>query len=84
MYEPCIVNRHSIGPRICPFERRVMRRAVDRAAAAKRAGMLADDGPILADHDAIRIGLDLDRVADRARSHRIFVVVEAHQASLGD
>jgi hypothetical protein len=46
--------------------------------------MLADDPPVLADHDAIRIGLDLDRAADRARGHRIFVVVEAHQAGLGD
>lgn len=28
--------------------------------------------------------MDLDRAADRRRHHRVFVVVEAHQAGLGD
>jgi len=44
--------------------------------------MLADDPAVLADHDAIRIGLDLDRAADCARGHRVLVIVEAHQAGL--
>ena len=46
--------------------------------------MLADDPAVLADHDAIGIGVDLDRPPDRARGHRVLVVVEAHQAGLGD
>jgi hypothetical protein len=37
-----------------------------RLAAAERAGMLADDPPVLTDHDAIRIGLDFDRAPNRA------------------
>jgi hypothetical protein len=53
-----------------------------RFAAAKRAGMFGDDPPVLADHDAVRIGMDLDRPADRAGGHRIFVVVEVHQSGL--
>ncbi len=46
--------------------------------------MLADDPAVLADHDAVGIGVDLDRPPDRAGGHRVFVVVEAHQAGLGD
>ena len=36
-----------------------------------------DDPAVLADHDAIGIGLDLDRAPDRAGGHRVLVVVEA-------
>src|SRR5206468_5171595 len=57
---------------------------IDRVVAAERAGMLADDPPILADHDAIRIGMNLDRTPDRTGRHRVLVVVEAHQAGLRD
>ena len=46
--------------------------------------MLGDDPPILADHDAVGIGMDLDGTSDRAGCHRVFVVVEAHQAGLRD
>jgi hypothetical protein len=55
---------------------------VDRVAAAERAGMLADDPPVLADHDAVGIGMNLDGTPDGARCHRVFVVIEAHQAGL--
>src|SRR5438094_867962 len=44
--------------------------------------MLGDDPPILADHDAVGIGLYFDRPADRVGGHRVLVVVEAHQAGL--
>jgi hypothetical protein len=33
---------------------------VDRLAAAETAAMLADDRAVLADHDAVGVGLDLD------------------------
>src|SRR5258707_2238462 len=46
--------------------------------------MLGDDPSVLADHDAVRIGMNLDRTPDRAGSYRVFVVVEAHQAGLRD
>src|SRR6202167_2368297 len=44
--------------------------------------MLADDPAVLADYDAVGIGVDLDRTPDRAGGHRVFVFVEAHQAGL--
>jgi hypothetical protein len=46
--------------------------------------MLGNDPPVLADHDAIGIGVDFDRTADRTCRHRVSVVIEAHQAGLGD
>ena len=47
--------------------RHVMPGIVDRLAAAEAAVMLADDCAILADHNAIGVGLDLDWPADGAR-----------------
>ena len=64
--------------------RHVMPGVVDRLAAAERAGMLADDPAVLADHDSIRVGMDLNRTPDRAGGHRVLVVVEADQAGLRD
>src|SRR5258706_9100908 len=46
--------------------------------------MLGEDPPVLADYDAIRIGMNLDWTPDRTGRHRVFIVVEAHQASLRD
>jgi hypothetical protein len=46
--------------------------------------MLADHAPVLADLDPLRIGPDLHRAPDRARRHRVAVVVEAHEAGLRD
>ena len=46
--------------------------------------MLADNGAVLTDDNAVSIGLDLDRPTHRTRGDRILVVVEAHQAGLGD
>ena len=59
-----------------------MPRIVDRLATAEPAGMLTDDPAVLADYDAVGIGVDLDRTPDRAGGHGVFVVVEAHQAGL--
>src|SRR3982075_1913001 len=57
---------------------------VDCLAAAKRATMLAHDPPVLADYDAIGIGMTLDRTPDRTGRHRVLIVVEAHQAGFRD
>ncbi len=46
--------------------------------------MLGNDAPVLADHNAVGIGMNLDRTSDCAGRHRVFVVVEAHQAGLRD
>src|ERR1700693_2897784 len=46
--------------------------------------MFGDDAPVLADYDAVGIGMNLDRTPARAGRHRVLVVVEAHQAGLRD
>ena len=46
--------------------------------------MFGNDPPVLADHDTVGIGMDLDGTPDRTGRYRVFVVVEAHQAGLGD
>src|SRR6478672_3400589 len=46
--------------------------------------MLGNDPAVLADYDAVRIGLDFNRPPNGAGRDRVFVVVEAHQAGLGD
>src|SRR5664280_619026 len=62
----------------------VMPGIVDCLATTERAGMLGNDPAILADYDAIGIGMDLDRTSDRAGRHRVLVVVEANQTGLRD
>src|SRR6202035_5779980 len=64
--------------------RHVMPGIVDRLAAAEAAAMLAGDCALLADHNVIGIGLDLDRPSHGARGDRVLVVIEAYQAGLGD
>src|SRR5215813_1389989 len=46
--------------------------------------MFGNDPAVLADHNAVCISLDLNGPADRTRCHRVLVVIEAHQTSLGD
>ena len=72
------------GAGLAGQHRHVMPRIVNRHAAAERATMFGDDAPVLADYDAIRIGMDLDRTPDGAGGYRVFVVVETHQAGLRD
>jgi len=50
----------------------------------KGAGMLADDTPVLAQLDPVGIGAHLHRAADGAGLDRVLVVVEPHEAGLGD
>src|SRR5262249_58188840 len=57
---------------------------IDCLAAAERAGMLGNHPPVLADNNTVGIGMNLDRTADRTGRDRVLVVVEAHQAGLGD
>jgi hypothetical protein len=38
--------------------------------------MFRHDAPVLADHDALGVSVNVDRAADRAGAHRVFVVVE--------
>jgi hypothetical protein len=49
---------------------------INRLAAAKAATMFADDPPVLADHDAIGVGVDVDRPTNGAGADRVLVVVE--------
>ena len=51
----------------------------DRLASAKAATMLGYDPSILADHDAIGVGVDVDRTTDGAGADRVLVVVEPDQ-----
>ena len=46
--------------------------------------MFSDNPAVLADDDAIGIGLNIDRPADGVGRYGVLVVVEADQAGLGD
>jgi hypothetical protein len=46
--------------------------------------MVAHDPPVLADHNAVSIGVDFGRPAGGTRCHRASIVIEAHQAGLRD
>ncbi len=59
-----------------------MPRVVDDAPTPERPLMLGDNPPVLANDDAIGVGVDVDRTADSAGADRITVVVEPHQAGL--
>src|SRR5271165_4718843 len=69
--------------RLARQNRHVMPGIVDRLAAPITAWMFRHHAPVLADDYAIGVGMDFDRAADRAGAHRVFVVVEPHQAGLG-
>jgi hypothetical protein len=68
--------------RLAGEDRHVMPGVIDCLATAKRTTMLAHDPPVLADHDALGIGVNFDRPPDGMRRHRVSVIVEAHQAGL--
>src|SRR6202011_2696437 len=46
--------------------------------------VLGNDASVLAYHDAVGIGMDLNRAPDGASRDRVFVVVEAHQTGRRD
>src|SRR5580698_3043310 len=53
-----------------------MPRIIYGCAAPIAAWMFRHDAPVLADHDALSVGVNVDGAADRAGAHRVFVVVE--------
>ena len=55
---------------------------VRRLITAEAALMFADDPPILANDDAIGVGVNVDGPPDCAGAHRVPVVVEADEAGL--
>jgi transposase len=57
---------------------------VSRRGQTVVAGMLCDDTPILADDDAIGVGMDLDWTTNCAGAYGVFVVVEPHKPRLKD
>src|SRR5271166_1180882 len=59
-----------------------MPRIVDGLATPVAAGMFRDDASVLANGHPIRVRMDLDRPANSAGVHRVFVVVDAHEAGL--
>ena len=79
--ERCTITQRA---RLAGQHRHVMPRIIDRLAPAVAAAMFCDDNPVLANDDPVGVGMDLDRPTDRSGVHRVFVVVEANQAGLGD
>src|SRR6267154_1187315 len=67
------------GAGLAGEHRDVVPRVVERSPTAERTGMFGDDPPVLADYDAVGIGMNLDRTPDCVGCHRVFVVVEANQ-----
>ena len=65
-------------------DRHVVPRLVGDLAASEAAGMLRNGLAVLADDDPIGVGPHVHRLPDRAGLHAVLVVVEAHQAGLGD
>ena len=65
-------------------DRHVVPRLVGDLAAPEAAGMLGNSLAVLADDDPIGVGPHIHRLPDRAGLHAVLVVVEAHQAGLGD
>ena len=79
-----VLERRAVaqGSRLAGQDRHVMPRIVYGCATPVATLMLRHDAPVLADHDAIGVGVDVDGAADRAGAHRVFVVVEPDQAGL--
>jgi hypothetical protein len=59
-------NKYSVSVRLASQNREVIPRIVYGCAAPITAWMLRHDAPVLADHDALGEGVDVDRVADDA------------------
>ena len=70
------------GARLTSEHGHVMSGVIDRLATAERTRMFGHDPTVLADHDAVGIGVNLDRPPDCAGRNRVLVVVEAYQAGL--
>lgn len=72
------------GAGLAGQNRDVVKRIVDRLAAAEGPFMPAYDLAVLPAFQPVGIGADLDRTADRAGIDRVTVLVEPHEAGLGD
>src|SRR5207249_11433534 len=72
----------SQGTGLSRQNRHIMPGVVGHLFPAEAAAVFAYDDPILANDDAVGIGLYFDRKPDRARLHRVLVVVEANEAGL--
>jgi len=79
--EGCAVAQRS---RLARLDRHVMPGIVDCLAAPETAPMLGDDHAILADHNAVGVGMDLDWATQRLRYDRVLVVVETDETGLRD
>ena len=79
-----VLERRAVaqGPGFARQNRHVVPGIVGRLASTEAAPVFADDPPVLADHDAVGVGVDVDWSADRAGAHRVLVVVEADEAGL--
>src|SRR6516164_7028719 len=55
---------------------------IDDLATSKAAGMLANDGAVLPDDDAIRISLNFDRPSNSLGGDRVLVPVKGDEACL--
>ena len=77
-----VLERRAVAQsaRLARQNRHVTPGIINRCAAAIAAPMLGHDPPVLADHDTIGVGMDIDRTADGARAHRALVIVEPDQA----
>lgn len=81
-----VLERRPIAQRagLASQDRDVMERVVDRLVTAKGTIMAGDNLTILPAFQPVGIGAYLDRTADRTGIDRVAVLVEAHEAGLGD
>src|SRR5262249_7888133 len=70
--------------RLARQDRYVMPGIVDCLAAPETAPMFGDDLAILADHDPVGVGMDLDWATQRLCYDRVLVVVETDETGLRD
>ncbi len=72
------------GARFAQNHWQILSGIVNRLAALEAARMLADNGAIPSDDDAVGIGVNFGRASDRIRLDRTGVVVKMHQSGPDD
>src|SRR6202012_3765591 len=79
-----VLKRRAVAQsaRLASQNRHVMPWIVYGCAAPIAAWMFRHYAPFLADHDALGVGVNVDRAADCTGAHRVFVVVEPDEAGL--
>src|SRR5262249_24771450 len=68
--------------RLARQHRHVVPGIIRNLVAPEPPRVLANDNAVLLNHNAIGIGVHVDRPANRLRGHRVLVVVEAYEARL--